>query len=228
MRRLVLPAAAELDRGLLSELRGDEKVYVNNMPKLMSMFQAIRAGNDAQAIGIYKSLPTELREQKTVLVVHLKAAQSDDAEYSAALATYRRLYPTDPGVDFLSIDYHVLKKNYDEAIRCVDKVDMVVGGDPFLLTVRANVLAEAGRFEQARTASEKAIEQEPELKEGYWSRISVALKEKNHADTLKWLKRVVEKTSVEIADLTTEDDYADFVKSPQHEEWLKWYGRRKK
>ena len=38
----------------------------------------------------------------------------------------------------------------------------------------------------------------------------------------------VEATDEKISDLTTLDDYADFVKSPQHEEWRKWYESRKK
>jgi serine/threonine protein kinase len=43
-------------------------------------------------------------------------------------------------------------------------------------------------------------------------------------DTLK----VVEKRGVVIQDLKTVPDYAKFVKSPQHAQWLKWYAERQK
>jgi hypothetical protein len=66
------------------------------------------------------------------------------------------------------------------------------------------------------------------LADAYWARITVALKEKDHADTLAWLKKIVEKCAMEFEDLMKLDDYAEFVKSPQYAEWLKWYRGRKK
>jgi len=45
---------------------------------------------------------------------------------------------------------------------------------------------------------------------------------------LRWLKKLVEATDEKISDLTTLDDYAEFVKSPQHQEWRNWYESRKK
>ena len=140
---------------------------------------------------------------------------------------YRKLFPADAAVDFLSIDYLILKKQYDDALRCIDKTDQAVGGDPYLHVMRANTLIGAKRYKEACAAAEKAIEQEPTLSAAYWSRIIVAVNEKNHVETLVWLKKLVEKTAEEVADLTKVNEYAEFVKSPQHAEWLKWYAGKK-
>lgn len=229
LRRLLLPAAAEMNRGILADLKGQDKTFLNNLPKVQSMAQAVQAGKGGEAVAIYRSLPADLRTHKVVALHHVQAASLvGDADYAAALQEYRRLFPTDPALDFLSIDYFLLKKQYDEAIRCIRSVATAVGGDPYLVSMEGTTLADAGRFQEAKAASEKAVAEEPSLADTYWGRVSIALKEKNHPDTLTWLRKVVEKCGVEIDDLTTADDYAGFVKSPQHGEWLKWYAGRKK
>jgi tetratricopeptide (TPR) repeat protein len=229
LRRLLLPAAAEMNRGILDTIKGTDKTFVNNLPKVQSMAQAVQAGKGGEAVAIYRSLPAELRTHKVVALHHVQAASLvGDDDYAAAIQEYRRRFPNDPAIDFLSIDYFLLKKQYDEAIRCIRSVATAVGGDPYLLSMEGTAQAEAGRFKEAKAVCEKAVAEEPTLTDAYWNRISVALKEKNHPDTLAWLKKIVEKCEVEIDDLTKADDYADFAKSPQHAEWVKWYVGRKK
>jgi tetratricopeptide (TPR) repeat protein len=151
-----------------------------------------------------------------------------EADYLAALETFRKLYPNDPAIDLHSIDYYLLKKRYDEAHKAIDRLNEAVGGDPYLGVLHGHVWMEAGQFEKARRAIERGIKEEPHLTNGYWSRITLSLREKKHADTLHWLKMIVEKCQVEIQDLAAVPDYADFVKSPQHGEWQKWYAGRRK
>lgn len=229
VRRLLLPAAAELDRGLVARLRGTDQLYYSNLPKIQGMVRAVQAGNGREAVATYKALPAGLRQNKVILLFYLRAAaEVDDAEYTAALETFRQQYPADPAIDFISIDYFLLRKQYDESLRCIGAVAKAVGGDPYLHALRANVLVEAGRFPDARAAAEKAVAEEPSLPEAYWSRVSVALREKDHKDTLAWLKKVVEKTGAEIEDLAELDDYKEFVRAPEHAAWVKWYADRKK
>jgi len=228
LRRILLPAVAELNKGSVANLRGADRTFLDNMPKFLAMGEAIQAGNKPEAVKIYKALPVEFREQKVMVFLYLSAAEGDDIETTNAFELYRKLFPADPALDLLSIDYFRLKKQYENALRGIDKTEMAVGGDPYLHVMRANVLIEANRYKEALAALDKAIEQEPTLSAAYWSRILVSVKEKNHVDTLVWLKKLVEKTTEEVADLATVVEYADFVKSPQHAEWLKWNARKKK
>ncbi len=229
LRRLLLPAAAEMNRGLLAELRGTDKTFLNNLPRVKSMIAAVQAGNAGEAIAIYRSLPPELRAHKVIALQYIQAAALlGDADYAAAIQEFRRLFPGDPALDLLSIDYFRLNKQFDEAVRCVRNVHAAVGGDPYLRSMEGTLLAEGGKFKEAREASEKAIAEAPKLEDLYWARIDIALRAKDHPDTLNWLKKVVEECDIAIADLTAEADYAEFVKSPQHAEWLKWYEAREK
>jgi tetratricopeptide (TPR) repeat protein len=231
MRRLVIPFFASVrNKSLLQKIAPDE---LGNLKTFGAMADAIRAGDFKSAVAHYRTLPRKYQEQKPVLIGYVQATMNlgadGEGEYLAALETFRKLYPDDAAVDFISIDYFYLKKQYDQARKAIDRLDQAVGGDPYLNVVRGNASMEAGRFEEARQAMEKAIQAEPDATNAYWVRISLALREKKHADTLKWLQAIVEKCHVEVQDLAAVPEYADFVKSPQYGEWQKWYaGRGKK
>lgn len=228
LRWIVLPAVVELSRNSVANVRGDERTLIKNAPRFLALVTAIESGNKAEAVKIYNSLPPEFREMKTIQLLYLQAIDAEDAEYVRVLEMYRKAFPGDSAADMLSIEHFNQKKRFDEALGCIDRTEKAVGADPYLHVLRANTLNAARRYPESRAAAEKAIEQEPTLAAAYWSRIIVSLGEKNHQDTLAWLMKLIEKTSEEVADLTKVVEYAEFVKSPQHAEWLKWYAAKKK
>jgi tetratricopeptide (TPR) repeat protein len=229
IRRLLMRLRAEQDRGLLARLKGTDQAFTKYAQQVQSMANAVKSGRPADALATYRQLPPELQRDKTIQLLSVLAGKDvGDDEYITAVSAFRRDHPADPAVDLLSIDYHLLKKQYDEAIKSVDQLDKAIGGDPYLFAMRANIQSEAGRFDQARSSAERAVKELPTMEEAYWVRITVALKEKNHPDTLKWLKAIVENCGTEIDDLTEIDDYSTFVESAQHAEWLKWYAAREK
>ena len=139
----------------------------------------------------YKSLPAEIQTDKSVFLRYLWAAEAvGDTEFLLALDGFRRQFPNDPALDFQNIDFYRLMRNFDEALRSIDKAEKSIGGDPYLNALRAKLLVKAWRFKEARVAADKAIEQEPGLTHGYWGRIDVALAEANHADTLALFEEV--------------------------------------
>lgn len=153
----------------------------------------------------------------------MKLGADGEADYLAAMQMFRKLYPEDAAIDFISIDYFFLQKRFDEARKSIDRLDRAVGGDPYLNVIRGNAWMEEGRFDEARQAMEEAIKKKPDLANAYWMRITLSLRERKHADTLKWLQTTVEKWHVTIGNLNEFPDYAEFVNSPQHGEWLEWY-----
>jgi tetratricopeptide (TPR) repeat protein len=226
MRRLLAPMLES------KGFRGRDAEQLKNSETLKAMTQAMRAGKFEQAMAQYHTLPKKVQEEKAILIYYTQAAkkrgEAGERDYLAAMELFRKLYPKDASVDFISIDYFCLKKQFDAATGAIDRLDQAIGGDPYLNLPRGTVHLEAGRFGDARAAYEKAIQLEPELTDAYWVRIGLAVKEKNHTDTLTWLKAIVEKRSVELQDLINVPQYAEFVKSPQHTEWQKWYAERRK
>ena len=57
---------------------------------------------------------------------------------------------------------------------------------------------------------------------------TLSLREKKHADTLEWLKKVVDQCQEPVADLSTVPEYVDFIRSPQYRTWEAWYRSRGK
>jgi tetratricopeptide (TPR) repeat protein len=226
--QLVVPAMNS-GKGTLGTPKFDPQ-QLGAMNTLTSMSQAIQAGDFAKAVAEYGKFPKKWQEEKRVLVLYMQATAGlgagGEPNYLAAMERFRKLYPNDACVDFISIDYFFLKKQYDDARKAVDHLDKVVGGDPYLDVVRGNCWMEAGRFDEARAALENAANAEPELANACWARIALSLREKKHIDTLAWLKRVVEQCHEQVLDLATLPEYANFVRSPEHALWLTWYGNR--
>jgi tetratricopeptide (TPR) repeat protein len=143
---------------------------------------------------------------------------------------FRKDHPNDPAGNLVSIDYYLLKKDYDESVKMIDRLDESLGGDPYLALMKAGVLADAGRFKEARAAADQAIKDAPKLPQAYWMRATVSTKAKDHKDTLACLKTLVEKVEPNLAagDLPADERFVEFVKTPQFDEFKKWLAERAK
>jgi tetratricopeptide (TPR) repeat protein len=232
IRKLLIPLAKEANRGVLDRVKGSERLLIDNGPKLEQLAKSARsAENSAQALAVYRSLPDELLKSKSVQVLAMLIAQrvSDD-DYQIEMERFRSNHPNDPAVDFVSIDYFLMKKEYDKSIGCIDRLDQAVGGDPFLNFLRGSALMTAERMKDAKAKFEKAIQFDPTLSDPYWGLVTLSLKEKKHEETLTALKNVIEKFNVDIdeSQLGQDENYRDFVKSPQCKELKEWLKSRQK
>jgi tetratricopeptide (TPR) repeat protein len=231
-RRLLLGFLADRNRGAVAQLSKDEQLLTKHMNDLTTMAQMARSGQHREALATFRRLPAGLQKNKIFQIIAIQAAQGtgDDADYLAELERFRRDYPTDPAADIISIDYYLLKKQYDEAFKAVDRLDKALGGDPYMDVLRAGGFVEAGRYKEARAAAEKAVKDAPKLPQAYWARLTVATKEKNHADTLTWLKKLVEAAEPKLdpANLRADERFVEFVRTPQFEEFQRWVARRAK
>jgi hypothetical protein len=220
-RRLYMNALAG-EPGFLDKLLKKDNEFIKNMPKITTATGQVQKGACAEALKTIASLPPGMQSEKTVLVLRLQAAvQVGEAECASALADFRKAFPDDPALDFLSIDALYLTRKFEEMRKAVDSLDKRLGGDPYLEVFRANSYVEEGKFDLAKARAAAAIEKEKTLREPYWTMVAISLKEKKYADTVKWLTRIETDLEEEIADLTKEADYADFVKSPEYAAWMK-------
>ena len=68
----------------------------------------------------------------------------------AALEDFQRLYADDPAAVLQSIDYHFMKGDTAKALKAVDKLDDVIGGDPMLRLISAGVLISENKYVEAQ------------------------------------------------------------------------------
>jgi tetratricopeptide (TPR) repeat protein len=231
-RRRILGIVAERNQGAVAKLTGNEQVLIKHMGDIGKMATMVRNGQNKEALNIFRELPANLQKDKGFQIMAIQAARGtgDDNEYLTEMERFRTNHPNDAAGELVSIDYYLLKKNYDEMLKLIDRLDKSLGGDPYLDVMKANVLADAGRFNEARAAADQAIKDAPKLPQAYWMRATVSTKAKDHKDTLACLKTLVEKVdpALEPTNLMADERFVEFVKTPQFDEFKKWLAARAK
>jgi hypothetical protein len=221
LHRFYLMAAAS-DPSLLESLAGKRPSF-EWAADFATMMEKVRTGEGAGAISIYRRLPESVRRDKAVMVAYVVASSqiNDDAAYTKAMDELRAAHPRESGLELMYIDSHIIAGRYDEALRSIGRLDAAVGGDPYLEVMRATVNLQKGTVQQAAVHAARATEQEPELEDAWWARVSVALAQENFPETARLLRHLRDELEIEIADLTTIPEYAKFVKSPAYRQFVK-------
>ena len=231
MRRLLLPALRQMNRNAVEKLVGGEKEYVDQFPKIASIAAAVRAkSNCASALADYRSLPSGIKNQKALQVFALQLAmQVNEDEYLVELERFRANHATDPALDLVSIDYFLLKKQFQQAQDATDRLADWTGGDPYLNAMKAGLYIEAGEFSEADGQLTIALRDDPKLISGYWSRVTLACKMNAHAETTEWLKKIVIEFALELDPdaVKAEATYSEYCKSDEFEALKVWLKERK-
>jgi hypothetical protein len=205
-----------------SKSKDGEPEFVRNFPKIKQITELAKNKKYHESLAVYHQLPASLKTDKNILLIRIAIAQNvGGSEYYSAIEDLLKNYPDDPSADLLGIDLYIAKENHSKALECINRLDGSVGGDPYLKVLRSGIYLKSGNLNEARLASQKAIEEEPTLKGAYWSLVNVSLQEKKFDETVDLLNLFAEKFKVEIGDLTKEPDYAEFVRSPQYQKWMK-------
>ena len=221
LRRALIPVVAQQNRSLLDKLRGVESEYMAHLSEMHAMATNIQAGRSREAMKIHDSLPASLQKQKSVMIIRYRAASDIGVtEVQEAAQDFRKYHPNDPCLDMLSIDLYATSGKTDQAIKCIDRIDEAVGGDPRLNVLRAGCYRLAKRYDEAREAAEKAIEAEPTDDAGHWELATIALESQDYAEVNRLLTMIETQFDLEIGDLTQQPIYAEYVKSPEYQEWL--------
>ncbi len=145
LRRGFIEAAAHDSRGLIERLQGKDNAYIKNLDKIKQMIADMRAGRPQAVMDAFHKLPPEMQIDRTVLIVRLQAAQAlGDKEYAAAIADFEKHCSDEAAVYLLSIDGYTLRKQYDHVLESIDRLDTLLGGDPYLDFLRATTRIQMG------------------------------------------------------------------------------------
>lgn len=225
IRRLILPVVAQQSKSWLEKLTTDETDMVKHMKDFQQLGDCIRTEQYQRALDIAARLPESLRQQKVILLMRYQAAQNvSERELQNVIAEFQRLYPNDASLDLILIDGYLLKKEYDKALASVDRLDKSVGGDSFLNVIRANILGEQGMLTEAIAAANAAIEGNPDMQECYLTLVGLHLLSKDHARTVEALNLLEQRFEMQYNDLRQVPEYADFVQSPEGQQWMREHG----
>ncbi len=225
--RAYLEAVAAEEKGLLARLVSKDGEWIRNLPKIQKMRQlGEQEEKYAEALKVYRSLPASLQKDKNLLLLRLKyASAADEKEYVKGMKLFRDTYPADPAVDLVTLDMLLLNEQYHEALQALGRIGTLVGGDPYLGVLRANILLETGDTAAAKESARRAVAEEKTLEDGYWVLITIALLEKDHRETARLLTALEKDLDIGLSDLQDAEVFADFTQSAEYRQWMK--SRRK-
>lgn len=224
MKRVFIPIAAQENRSILEKMAGKDQAFARNFPEVIKMTSAVTNGRPEEAIKIYRTLPPAVQQEKVVLIMRFRAASEmgDEQEYDQSIEDFRLYHPKDKCIEFMSIDYYFSRKEFDNVMKAIDEVDKAVGGDPYLNVMRANAAMESKDTDAAVRYTKAAIDAEGGLEAAWWALVTIRLRENDFADVVKLLKEIDGRFHPAWEDMTKLPTYAEFVKSPQYDEWKAW------
>jgi hypothetical protein len=209
-----------------ARLSGAEKDYVAHAAEIENIRLDAREKKWPQVLAALKRLPPSVQASKLVMPTRILAAQqSNEAEYLAVIDEFRKNYANDPMLDLISIDGYVLRGQYDKADQCIQRVNRAVGGDPYLKVMRANMLTAQEKLDAAHELLQTAVAEEPTLLRAYNALIDGSLARHDFIETFEWLT-AAETHGARFGDLTKLSQFAEFVKSPQYQIWLKSHSEK--
>jgi tetratricopeptide (TPR) repeat protein len=232
VRRMIEQLAADEKRTFFDRLTGAEQGFLKNVQQLQEMTQRVQQGDAAGALEVYQAMPDEQKKDKLSLIQRYAAAtllpdeEKARHELEATYEVFRKEFPTDVCLDFMAIDYHIARAEYEQTLQAVDRLDQAIGGDGYLHELRGNIYVQAGQIDKATELFEKAVAALPERQSGYFCLIGVALEQKDFEATLAGLKRLDQAIEMQWHDLTEVPEYADFVASPYYKEWVEYLESR--
>lgn len=229
LHRMLLPMVADQSRSFLDRLITGKRDYVHDYPDMGRAFGLMSQGKPAEALAIFKKMRPGTRKLKAVLLGRIGAAQrvGNDAEYAEAIEEYRKNYPDDPSLDLISIDAYIMRKDFDGALKAIDRLDQALGGDPYLDTLRSGLCESRGDKEAARRFARRAVEKDPTILKAHWARAGFAIEARDYKEVLEDLKEIDRRFKMVFGDLTKVPAYAGFVQSPEYREWLDYLKNKK-
>ena len=196
-----------------------DREYVQNLWRLEQITAKAKT-HPADALHIARQLPPALQRDKSVLLARLMSAQAmGKDEYSAAVIAYRKAYPDDAAAEMISVEFHVINKDFDKALACIDKINAAVGGDEYLNMLRASVYLADGNVVRAIEACQAAINAEPELPHAFWTLLQISLDQRAYPLTVTLLEHLEGRMGAKLGDLRIAAEFKDFVKSSEFRQW---------
>ena len=147
---------------------------------LRKMKLFLTQANYVEAKKVYDGLPTVLKDQRALQVMHLIICSGLDQEvYMSAINRFKELFPNEPRMYLMMIDASMLQKDYAAALEYINKTDSVINKDPFLDYYRGLLYRVMDDSENALSHFEAVSKNMPHFADGALALIEQNIKNGN-------------------------------------------------
>ncbi|OJJ19377.1 hypothetical protein BKI52_21445 [marine bacterium AO1-C] len=178
----------------------------------------IKKGNLKEGKKAYQQLPTSVQNKKTILFNFLQALMGQDGEeanemYLEFLTKYTRIYPNDPSLALIQIDYFFLKKEYAKGLANINQLQKKLKGDIYLDFYKAIIHSAKGENELVIKLMQDLISKNKYINMAYSTIIDAYYATKNYKKLLQYLIEFCEINSLNPEDIVTPEEFKDFLAS---------------
>jgi tetratricopeptide (TPR) repeat protein len=207
--------------GLSSRLAGVDSERVKHIADIQRIDTLHEAGQSAEALGLLLKLPASVQSDRNLLRIRVGVAQRvGEREHTEAVEAFARRFPNDPALDLRLIDILAARKQYDQALAAIERLQQATGGDAYFDGLSGTVSYLKGDRAAARAAAQKAVASEPSFATGHLILLRLAVEAKDHAETARLLRAYEPYAPAgSIASLLSDPEFADFVRSEEHRRW---------
>jgi len=192
----------------------------NKSKKVNALYEK---GEYQKAYDLYSSLPKDIVQSKSfrLLKVNITTELGDTAKFKQAVDEYQEAFPDDPSLHLVTLDRYFIDGKYEEAMRCVNKLDIAVGLDDFLNYLRGNIYYAQNEFLKAQEKYEYITTEYPGFMLAWTNLIVVYHETKQYSELTKTLTRLEsELEKAENIDYM-KTEYVDFCKTQEFKDWEK-------
>ncbi|MBK8444420.1 MAG: tetratricopeptide repeat protein [Sphingobacteriales bacterium] len=176
------------------------------------------------ALRAIDSLPPSVQNDKIILAMRLNLAQMvSDSALDAAVEVYKKSYPNDHALQLKLIEIYFMKEQPEKAMTAIEALKTAIPEDPYLDVLKAQVLSQLKKYDEADKTIQAAIAKEDDIEEAYWTQSQIQMESGQYDKATAVFGEILERFGNNPADLlenTGDTLFSAFRASPAYQQWL--------
>lgn len=149
----------------LTDMMGQSSTLTDDVKAIQKMRDELNKQDYTAAKQSYDQLDKIYKNSKAVQLLYIHACEHIDLGlYQKALQDYATTFPDAASSYLMMLDLYYMKKEYGKGIDAINKLNKVVGGDPFLDYYRGNIYTLMNKPADAISCYEKVFKYDPTIK----------------------------------------------------------------
>lgn len=211
------------ERSFLTKLLGTSGINKKEAKQFVELGNLMREQKYDEWLKKYHKLPEKLKNSRTLLLTRTIAASAsgDESEYRLALKDLHDKMGDDPTLGLILIDYYFYENDFATAQKALDDLSVHIGGDASIDALKANIYLTSEDYAQSIKYAKKAIEQEAEYEDSYWTLMSASIFGKQYGTAVAAMEKLESDFGYDIdpEEIEKGDEYRDFSRSEAYKKW---------